>query len=232
MRISFAVGVGSALVFLAGAMDLADGQVTPSGGGYLFRMKHTPGKQHRYSMRLETAGPKVPNGKIVQEMPFRWEVVSVSKGLASMRMVFEASAGQKGAEAPALEMKMDSRGKATNTSTGKPFQRLGVLFPAKPLKVGGSFTAKANQPSTSIGMAAVSDVYTFKGIRKVGNRKVAVVAVRSKVSSASVKGGGTGTMLIDVADGYLARYDYRHRFTATLQGRPTTLEQKVTAARR
>ena len=191
-------------------------------------MKHAAGKTYRYDMQIETLGPRVPSGRMTHNMPFRWHIKSVARGTAQIEM----SVGSPGSGDAALRMQMDSRGKASNTASGRPFQRMGVHFPVKPLRIGESFRAKATPTMTTFGQASVSDVYTFRGVRKAGSRRVAVLSVRSQVSAKGVNGGGGGTMLIDVADGYLVRYDYRHRFTARIGRETTTLQQIVSAVRK
>ena len=50
------------------ATTIVMAQVTPSGGGHLFRMKHTKGGKHRYSMNITSTGAKIPGGKQEQSI--------------------------------------------------------------------------------------------------------------------------------------------------------------------
>jgi hypothetical protein len=219
-----------AAAFVVSSISVSDAQVTQSGGGYLLRMKHVAGKTYSYSTTLETSGASVPKGKVTQELPFRWEVQKVEKGVATIRMTIEKTGGP--GNQISVPVVMDAQGKAVNKTSGKGLQRLGPVFPTGPVKVGAKFTTTDKTISMNLGEFTATDVYTFTGLKTVDGRKVAGFSVSSKIDGKRTKGGGGGTMLIDAADGYLYRRDFVMNLTATINGKTETIVQKVSSVRR
>ena len=179
-------------------------QITPQGGGYLFRQKFTAGENLNYPMTIDSsASVAMPGGSAYKvQTALHLSVLSVKNGIANVKVTTDGvtmngKAMQKGQSAT---VKIDSRGQMTGGSD-KGAGRGGVapVFPQGPIKIGDSFEAEGGMMS---GMNGISAKTTFRlvGFKTYNGQKVAQLAIKSSVSG-KMSAGTTGFLLISMADG-------------------------------
>jgi hypothetical protein len=190
IRIALAL---STLAFAA----LGSAQVSKSGDGYTLRMKFTKGQKISY----ETTTTVDMAGMQPMKMPMTMTVTDVKDGIYTVKYSVGAIGGQKPQD---ITLKMNSQGKLVEgNAAGQALTGAGnVQLPTKPVKVGESWSSTAETPVMGSKMK-VNSTYTFKGIKKVGGKDVAEIAIKMTSSGGAVGVTGTGTMTLMVSDGSL-----------------------------
>jgi hypothetical protein len=216
----------SALALCIGSA--APAQITPTKDGWLFRVGMKPGQIARFELRAVTEG--VPTGPQKNTMVFHLDCKSVTKGIATVHYALERDdEGEYDTKKTRLVLKMDRRGKAM---WGKePMTRLGVIFPEKPLKVGGTFPGQGVVSAGAFGQGKAADTYRFAGFVQHKGRRAARLEVSSDATVARGKASGSGAILVDPRDGLMVNMTYRHEAELVSGGKTIKIVQSVTADR-
>jgi hypothetical protein len=231
-------------VFLAAASIAlsqapASGQITKQGDRWQMRVRYTPGATTRYQMDSVTPGAGQGGGSM--RVPVEVKVKSVRGAMATLRVTVGPVAlnGRQVAPARVSEFKAGPRGEMSG-AVGPGIESVaGMVFPAKPLRVGETFTDPASKPVPGQTIVAKKS-YTFRGVRSEGGRQVAVFEERVTGSGTSALGGqavrtavrGTGTKRFDAADGQLLSAESKQAITLTQGGQSQTMANTVTVRRR
>ncbi len=200
----------AALLTAVGLPCRTSAQVTPVGGGYLFRMKFTPGQTMRYTMTMSMSGLPNQMKGFNNSSTFTMHVLRVQGDKATIRLDIPAMVmnGQTIRPAAQTQITMDNRGQMVGgaaATNGLPQ----TVLPEKPLRIGQSFTQAIKGAPMGAAVAAQA-TYTLKGFQNVGGRKAAQLAIALKGQApggpqGSVSFNGNGTMLLTVVDGSLLR---------------------------
>jgi hypothetical protein len=202
------------VVGLALCTTSAQAQVTKVGNAYQFRVKYHKGMKIKYLMKIVTGMPASPSGgkpqSISMEIPVDSTVVDMQNKIATIKVITGPTKlnGQPQGATQSLEMKMNDRGKPIS---GAPpgMENLTASLPDKPLTVGESYTANQNIAIAQMPIT-VHALYTFRGVKSVKGREVAVFNVTlngsgniptAQGASAKFTTRGDGSMTISVEDG-------------------------------
>lgn len=214
-----------AAALLLGAA-LGQAQIAKQGSAYLFRMKFTKGAKYAYKMNVDMTMPKgmggPADGKANMLMTMNIHVKDVKKDVATV--AYSASPmkmnGKEMGKATQMEVKQNTRGKFVQGDAAA-MNAGSINLPEKPIKLGDSWTAETKM-GTGAGAMTVNAKYTFKSIKTVNGKQIAVLGV-TMASSTPVKLNGGGTVELYMSDGAL----YASDTTATLL--PTAdASQKIT----
>lgn len=216
MNLKSTILVLSAAVTLA-ASPFASAQVTKQGNGYLFRLKHTPGQTIRYSLvnQMNMAGANANQGGGNQSMtiPLSTRVVSVKGGIATIETSFGPMGGQGQPQKQTVQM--DNRGRMQGTAAGGLQNLAGLSMPERPVAIGGRWSDTMKVPSPMGGQIETTTNYRFVGIKSVGGRSVAELAVSMNGKGQGLSISGTGTLNVLVSDGTLWSMSMNQKATIT-----------------
>jgi hypothetical protein len=187
----------------------AEAQVTKSGAGYLLRVKYVKGQVMKYkSVNTVTAPQGGQPMKI--EMPMVMKIADVSKGFALATIT--TGPAMMGANPMGKAQTVNVELSNTNAAKSKGSPGIaGAQFPAKPVKVGQTWTMAAPIADTT-GMAGdIKATYKFQGLKTVNGKSMAIVTY-------ALTGGvsGSGTLQLLAADGTL--YSNVAKIAITSQG--------------
>lgn len=204
---------GTALLVLALA---SPAQVSRQGDHYLLRVKWQKGHSYTYtiSTKVTVPGAREPIGQVSS---YVMKVKDVRNGVATLEYQFRNVQGMSDKVETA---KVDSHGKTV--SGDSPATELAGL-PDRPLRIGETWSNTTTTESL-MGKMTIRNALTLKKIDTVGGKKVAVLSLAMKLDGAKVKGTGSGTVYVDVADGMTVRADMEQRLTV-----PTTDKRGVAA---
>ncbi len=189
----------------------ANAQVTPQGGGYLFRQKFTVGQKLNYPIDVSSTvgGTMSGTGAYKMQMAIHMSVLGVKNGVATVRVSSDGMT-MNGKTVPEAKntsktatVKIDSRGQMIGDSAkgGEGRGGLSPIFPQGPIKIGESFAALGGITN---GMGATQTKTTFRlvGFKDYNGQKVAQLALKSDASG-QMSGATSGFMLISMADGQI-----------------------------
>lgn len=142
-----------------------------------------------------------PDGKMVAIMQTRSTVQSVTNGNATMlvsggplvvngKTVMQQSKPQS--------VTLDPRGHGVGAAGQGQSQGFGAKLPEKPVKVGESWSAPLPMGNGATGGTGGTATYTFKGLKRVDGKQVAVIAL--SVKNPQIK-SGSGTLYLMAGDG-------------------------------
>jgi hypothetical protein len=175
-----------------------------AGGAYLMRLKFTKGQTNHLELTESIVGlpPNVggagADGKLNVVMQSKSTVQSVTNGNATMLVSIgptTLNGKTQGATSPLKSVTIDSTGHPVGSAKGQG-QGFGAKLPEKPVKVGDSWSAPL--PVAGAAGGGGSATFTFKGIKNVDGKQVAVILM--SVKNPQIK-SGTGTLYLTVADG-------------------------------
>ncbi|MGV3618246.1 MAG: hypothetical protein ACO1SV_23205 [Fimbriimonas sp.] len=186
------------LIALAGlGSTFASAQVTPSGGGYLLRVKYSTGQVLRYASTNSVGGATGRGDGLVISLPIVMRVTEVKGKVAKARLtVGPAKNGNQilnNSQTVVMTLNNRNQGGGEGQSTGVTAQ-----LPERPVKVGQTWTAVAPISTASGQVQRLNATYRFQGVKKVGGKSVAVITY--SVNGAAT---GTGTMTLLQGDGTL-----------------------------
>ena len=210
-----------AVCFVVAASSSA--QITKSGPGYLFRMKHQAGSVFKFGVVSSLAGSGANGQPMTFTLPMIWKVVGVKAGVATIdTTVGPVSVGKNPmVNAVKNRIQLDTRGKVVGQ--GGAGQQVTPAFPEKAIKVGQSWQASAPVELPMQGEKKIQATYVFKGIKVVNGKQMAELAVTT-----GGQASGTGSMFLLVSDGSLFRSTLKMNLKMVApDGIPTTY--KVTA---
>lgn len=189
-RLAAVLGAG-----LAGGACWA--QVTPSGTGWLFRVKFTPKETIVYD--IPTTVSNLSSGPLKLKLKLDAKVLSVKGGIATIKgVVTSGLGGFMGGEPKQAVVKINDTGHEVGDSSLAGFC---LGFPSKPLHPGDSFMAKVPKAGPNGGVAESEAKYTFAGLETDHGRQLARFNFQSKEKDAPA-----GSVLISTADGLPIRY--------------------------
>lgn len=186
-------------------------QVTKSGQGYLFRYNYAKGKTYRFAMESVA---KNPGMNLNVGLKFSISVLSVNPKTAKLRYVVESLTqnGKPMGRSQTFEIEMDRLGNVVGNSG--TVQQLGnVAYPKEPVAVGKSWTRSVNSNAMGLNLN-LQGTYKLTGFRSIKGREYAVIAVSMK-NTGDFTVDGSGTMLVDRADGIL--YEYKMAMTVGMK---------------
>lgn len=213
------------------APNIGNTQVSKQGEKYLLRISWAKGKTYRWKISTATTMP----GQAPMNMNtgYAAQVKDVKNGIATIVFTSDKMPGQTTAPKPA-EVKMDNRGKVVSGSV-PGMDSLSVAMPAGPVAVGQKWSETRNLSGGMTGGAGsmkVTTNYTFKGVKSVGGRQVAVIDTSTSIGgNPQMSGTGTGTMTLDLADGMLRNFSMSQTMKIKNGQNTMTLPVKVTVAR-
>lgn len=211
------------VIALLALAAVSQAQITKSGPGYLFRMKHTAGATLKYGVVSSISGLGANGQPLKITLPMTWKVASVKNGVATIDTLVgpvTMGTGQMG-QAEKNRIQIDSLGKLTGQAGSG--QQVTPTFPTSPVKIGGSWSANAPIELPMQGQQKITATYTFKGMKMVNGKQMAELAVKTSGSAS-----GTGTMLLLASDGSLFKSNINLNLKMQgANGTPTTY--KVTA---
>ena len=179
------LAAGAALIAIASA------QVSQSGSSYSMKMKWVKGKTYSYGMSYTVKMGESPR---TSKASYSMTVKDVKNGIATV----SAKANVPGVtNGETQTFKIDSSGKVVDGTSNVSVTTL----PGKAVKVGDKWTAtrKLTQPMAM----DLKSTYVFKGLKTVNGKKYAEIAETMSGKSGNITMSGTGTILVDVADGML-----------------------------
>jgi hypothetical protein len=240
MQIPTRIGLLTVALLFCGLSVRA--QVTPSGGGYLFRLKHVKGAKTRYLMTQNISSPAVPGGASRVALIMTQNVLDVKDGIATIRteiggMTINGKPAPKEATAQvpkSVEIKVNDQGKVISGQSvgGLDPSSFGGNLPKKPIKVGETFTDTQSVPS-QMGKMTIKVSTTLVGIKSVGNRKVAQMKVTLSGDQSPMQIKGSGTMLIDMADGAPINVNMTQNMSGSApNGQPMQMKMNITMERK
>jgi hypothetical protein len=188
------------------------GQISPSGGGYLFRLKYTPGEVLNYKLTASVPGSTTQG----MSMAMKMKVLSVTNGIAHIQATSSSTANGRSFNMPAQDIKIDTLGK----STGGGMAGAAFNCPAKPIKVGDTWSG--DLPGMNGKAMGVQTHLTFKAIKVINGRKEALLGIKIQFSG-QMQGSGDGTIQLDAADGQIRLLTFDMNITANMpqgQGQP------------
>ncbi|HWA84084.1 MAG TPA: hypothetical protein VG820_11645 [Fimbriimonadaceae bacterium] len=184
---------------------MASAQVTKRGNAYLFRTKYTKGQVITYVMNMKSSA----RGQAINvTMPMTQKVVSVTKsGVATVSVSMGKllmNGKPIGTGTPATAQKMTFEADSEGHVKGGGQQNTTISLPAKPIPVGGTWTATTNAP-TGMGQAMqVTATYKLIGFERKDGFQTAKVSVTMS-GSGQMAISGSGTMWLNMADGSMVR---------------------------
>lgn len=202
----------TATAILAGSVR-SEAQVSPSGGGYLMRMKFVKGASASYTMAttMTMPGAKQPQ---TMTMPLSMRVVDVKNGIGTVAYKVGPMPGQQ--KATEATVKMDSRGNTVGEKNPIISGVSGMELPQKPVKVGETWKVNGTVPSM-IGQMNTQSTYKFRGLKNVSGKQVALIDVTVSGSSGKIRFSGGGQMQLMASDGSLFAVNMTQK-VATEQG--------------
>lgn len=181
----------TAMILAAG---LGGAQVTPSGSGYLFRVKFTPKEKLTYKIPTTVSGL----GKIPLKLNLTMEakVLKVKNGIADIQG--KVISPWTGTQPQAHTVQIDSTGHVVGESALTGFC---LAFPKGPLKPGDSFESSVPQANPQGKAVEGQAKYTFVGIVEDHKKQYARFEFKSQT-----KDGPSGAVLVSMTDGLPIRY--------------------------
>lgn len=209
--------VGLAAISLQGS-ELAHGQITKQGNGYLMRMKFTPGAVLKYILDISATSPQSPK-PMNMTMTMTQKIKSVKNGVATVEVSSTPVNGQK---VPTQTVTVDNRGK-TSGGAGSS-----VSLPEGPIPIGGTW--KGSLPGMQQGMAG-SALYKLLSVKNIGGKEQAEIGLSIQVSQGQgMKVTGSGKMFLYTADGSLNNMSMTMNMSMSNQGK--TFNSKMTMGMR
>ena len=212
----------------------ANAQVTPKGGGYIFRQKFTPGEKINYAVNVSASVPGMPGaptgGAYKMQMNVRMNVLSVQNGIANVKVISDGMTlnGKTAQKGQSALLKIDSRGQTTGG--GGRGGGVSPIFPQGPVKVGDTFASESGGV-TSMGGVNTKTTFRFAGLKTYQGVKVAQLTLLSNMTGGTggIKGGTNGFMLISMADGQVVsgRTDSSMNLGQTGKGMNVTSHMKI-----
>ena len=185
-------------------------QVSKQASGYLFRLAFKKGQVMKYSIVVSTDNASKKEGGFKMNLPATMTVKDVVKGIATIEST--VTAPQANAKPDVKTFKVDNRG---NVKSGDmPMQSSGMFisYPEKAISVGAIWTSNASQGGINATMN-----YKFTGVKAVGGKQVAVIAI-TLVGKGQQNLTGNGSMLVNLADGMLIKMN--NNMTIAAGGKP------------
>lgn len=233
MKLSVTARAALAAVALGAVAAVpASAQITKSGAGYLFRMKFTKGMKLPYQMVSLTPEPINSFDPKRVEGPFTMTILDVVNGIATVRVdsgPFSLD-GKSINKTNTAQVKMNDRGKIVEGAAGAAQMNGGIVLPDKPLKAGESFEATTSIPVQGRTMTIKSRV-TFAGIKSVRGKQVAEMKVTVS-GTGLLPTLGTGTQLLDLADGQLLSARIDQQAKAKKNGKDVVVKNEIRVYRK
>lgn len=211
---------GAALVLLFGVAatpNPANAQVAAQGGGYLLRIKWTPGQSYKYDVVTKVSIGGKGAKPIEQHSPYVMKVLTVKNGVATLQVKADVS-GLVGGKGQSINntLKVDSRGKILEGDKSS----VGFFeLPEKPVKLNTPWTSNQSA-QTPVGKMAIKATYKLTGTKTVNGKKMLVVATTTSGTSSTMNTSGGGTMLVEMKDGMMFSMDSVQNMS--IKGAPST----------
>ena len=219
VKIGAVVGI---LLCGSGVVSPVEAQVTPSGGGYLFRQKYSKGMKLVYDFTVNAEVVGMPGGgKNVVKATLTQEVLDVKNKVSSVKVTSSAMTmngkpmpGGAGAGNSAI-VKYDANGKLIGGKGGDDLSAsMGFTPPNRPLKIGETFSSGKNNSNPNL--TAMTINYKFLGLKTVNGQQVAQFAVNSSMSG-QANMTSVGTLLINMKDGFPVRSTITMNMSASMK---------------
>jgi hypothetical protein len=222
------------LGFLPGPQQ-AGAQITAQGGGHLLRLRFTRGATINYSTTTTFQMPGAKGAPGSMTMPLSIRVTDVRNDVATLTVTTTAPQlpGAKGkAQQQTQTMRMDRRGRPV----GQPVMGLEGLshgYPQGPVRIGQTWTDTMTMPGPGGQMSLRS---TYRLVSVQGGFANINVALSGSAQGGGAKGkgamtmriSGTGTMRVDVRDGWAQSSRMNMTMNMTMNGGTGQQAQTVT----
>jgi hypothetical protein len=189
----------------------ANAQIVKQGNGYLYRMKHAVGKTLKYGVISTLSSNEAGGSSMKLNLPMVWKTVAVKNGVATIDTSVGpiASGGSNlGGQPVRNRIQIDTRGRLIGKAGSG--QQLMPALPDKAIRIGQSWSASAPIELPMQGDKKITATYVFKGIKTVGGKSVAELAVKT-----TGQASGSGTMLLLTSDGTLFKSQLNISLTMT-----------------
>jgi hypothetical protein len=178
------------------------GQVTRSGKGYLFRARYVRGEVQRFNTHMVIPFGDGPDQYVQIGTTIKLKVAQVKDGVATVDIDTDtAKTPTKTKKIEPLSwpkhnrLKMDRMNHGVGTDNGA---YLVAMFPPGPVPLKGTWSGFSTFPLGGNGGASLQTTYRLSDIQKKGHQKIAVLDVKLRGFAT-----GSGSMLVDMADGSL-----------------------------
>lgn len=220
-----------AVAFLGTSLAIApspsEAQVSKSGSKYLFRINWAKGKTYKWKVATSFTTPGAAKAQSYNSN-YSAAVKDVKNGIATVTFTTGAMPGQP-APAPTT-VKIDNRGKIQGSAGG--LEQVQAQMPAEPIAIGGKWSSTQKMGTGPAAGMTVATTYVFKGIKTVGGKQVAEISASTKTTgNPSMTGSGTGTMLVDMADGQLRSFTMSQNMSIKAGNKTTNIPIKVNISR-
>ena len=179
-------------------------------------MKFTPGSTMTYKVLSSMGGKASGDNTMKISLPMVWKVVSVSKGIATVdTSVGPVTVGTQTMMQPTKNrLQINALGQVQG-GRGQG-QQVSPTLPAKPIRVGQSWSANTPVSMPMGQQQKLTATYTFKGVKTVAGKQVAELGVVTTGQAT-----GSGSMLLLVADGSVYQSTLKMNLTVkTPDGKP------------
>jgi hypothetical protein len=201
---------------LACVSSLATAQITPSGGGFIFRVKLTKGEHIKFRVPVEISGVAgiSPGQSIKLNLDLSLYVKSIDKDHNAMVHGVVDTHLQP---PQAGDLEVSQRGQILNSA--QTMMGFCLLYPKEPVKIGVPF--RTSVPVAVAGadlkrsVSTETGIFTLKGFEGKGAARVARLVFR--VAGNRAPGG---TILVSMKDGVISKY--LSNFYVTLPGASMT----------
>lgn len=194
MRLTTTILIGTIAASMVAAPFVSNAQITKQGSKYLLRTKWTKGKVYKYGLKINVEGSG-------QKQTMNGDITMTVKGVSGKNGTVEVkSTGmQGGSKGTTQTVTFDDRGKVVS---GVNMLGSANELPAGPVGIGDSWTTTLPASQQTAGMKGTSKS-KLVGVKAVGSRQCAVIAISISLGGGQqgLKGTGTGTTLVDMADG-------------------------------
>ena len=165
-------------------------------------------------------------------VPYSMTVSGVTGNVGTLNMQVGPSSigGKVVGPVQNVVVKLDTRGRIVGNNTN-PSNISGIVFPDKPVKIGDTFPVNGNAATGAAGVT-ISGNYKFIGIKTVGGKQVAELAITLSGTGAA-SSQGSGVSLLDVADGQIVTATINQTITVKPQGgKAVTMKNSVNIIRK
>ena len=229
MRLTATLLVGGLVAAsMVSAPFVSNAQITKQGSKYLLRTKWTKGKVYKYGLTVAFEGGG-------QKQNMTSDITMTVKSVSGKNGTVEVKSSGMGQQGPATQtVTFDDRGKVLN---GNNMMGATADLPANPVAIGDSWTNTLAASNQTMGMKGTSKA-KLVGVKSVGGRQCAVLAMTVSLSGGQqgMSGSGTGESLVDMADGQAVKTSMKMLVTMKPQGqagaKPVTLKTAFTLSRK
>jgi len=224
------VKIAAATGLMLGALAVTDAQITKQGNAYLLRMKFAKGQTAKYQMDMTM---NMGAQKMSMSMPMTQKVTNVrANGAAEINYTMgpmSMNGKPMGNQTQSTRIVMDPSGKVIE---GQNMGQTGasVSLPAKPVRVGESWTVNTKMAAGTAGPMDVKATYTLAGFQTIAGKQAAKINVKMSAAG-QMSMNGSGTMLLLSSDGSLHSANINMNMKGQQQGQQMNVTSTIALKR-